>query len=97
MACQEGHSKIVETLLAAAGIQVNQANNDGKTPFMSAVSKSHTVLLSYCFYNLERGIGHNNINEWFHIDKPEIVKKKECNHATFSLIHFFNTIINSIQ
>jgi ankyrin repeat protein len=69
VACQEGHSKVVEMLLAADGIQVNQANDDGMTPFMSAVSNSHSALVILL---LQRGFGHNNINEWFHVDKPKV-------------------------
>jgi ankyrin repeat protein len=69
MACQNGHSKVVRMLLAVAGIQVNQANEHGWTPFISAVSKSHTALV---ILFLQHGIGHNNINEWFHVDKPSV-------------------------
>ena len=68
-ACHGGHSKVVEMLLAVDGIQVNQADNKGTTPFMSAVSQSHTALVILL---LQRGIGHNNINEWFHVDKPVV-------------------------
>jgi len=50
-------------------IHVNQADDNGYTPFMSAVSNIHTALVILL---LQRGIGHNNINEWFHVDKPNV-------------------------
>jgi len=64
-ACHYGHSKVVKMLLAVDGIQVNQANDNGRTPFTSAVANRHTAIVILL---LQRGIGHNNINEWFHFD-----------------------------
>jgi len=53
-------------LLAVDGIQVNQATNNGFTPLMTALSQSHIDIAIQLF---QHGIGHNNINEWFCINK----------------------------
>jgi len=66
IACWNGHLKIVEMLLAVDGVLVNQANNYGFTPVMVALSKSHIDITIQLF---QHGISHNNINEWFHINK----------------------------
>ena len=68
-ACQGGHSKVVKILLAVEGIQVNQANKKGFTPLMTALNQSHIDIVMQLF---QHGIGHNNINEWFRINKCKI-------------------------
>jgi len=40
-ACDHGHLDVVRVLLAADGIQANQAKNDGTTPLYIACSKGH--------------------------------------------------------
>ena len=69
IACSEGHSKVVKMLLTVKGIHINQATNNGITPFMRAVSISRIDIVILL---LQLGIGHNNINEWLHVDKPEV-------------------------
>jgi ankyrin repeat protein len=66
IACHKGQLKVVELLLAVVGIQVNQADINGLTPLMVATFQSHTdIVIRF----LQHGIGHNNTNEWFCINK----------------------------
>jgi ankyrin repeat protein len=66
VACKRNRSKVVGMLLAAGGIQVNQANRYNNTPLQTACGEGHIdIVIQF----LQHGFGHNNIIEWFGINK----------------------------
>jgi hypothetical protein len=66
IACYGGHSEVVQMLLAVNGIEVNKADGEGFTPLMTALNHNHIAIIVQF---LQHGIGHNNLNEWFHMNK----------------------------